>query len=274
MDSTINLERNVFDRIRLAVPVAESSINRPAVMEERNRLAREIHDTLAQAFAGILLQLENVPVRVIARGQLNSDAAERVARAKHLAKCGLEDSRRMLLGLRPKSLDGASLVKALKALAQQCAGESHIVCRFRFTGQKTDLSPEIQDELYRIAQEALCNVRKHSRATLVSILLSYESDMIVLTVRDNGQGIDAERPKAAGEGFGLSSMRERALRIGGSMEINSGPQEGTEIKVLVLPPAIGSKKVIRKASSLVHGSRSDDSPARHGNRMSLAQTVT
>jgi signal transduction histidine kinase len=219
-----------------------------AVMEERNRLAREIHDTLAQAFAGILLQLEAVPERGGARGQLGFDSAERLARAKHLAKSGLEDSRRMLLGLRPKSLDGASLVGALKALAQRCAGEWRIVCKFRLIGRETDLSPDVQDEFYRIAQEALCNVRKHSRATSVSISLSCESDMIALKIRDNGQGFEARRPKADREGFGLSSMRERALRIGGSMDISSAPRAGTEVRVCVLHPGVGSKGVIRQGA--------------------------
>jgi two-component system, sensor histidine kinase and response regulator len=200
-------------------------------MEERRRLAREIHDTLAQAFAGILLHLGAVAERVAAEGQLGSDSAERLACVRHLAKCGLEDSRRMLLGLRPKSLDGASLVGALQALAQRCASEWRIGCKFRFIGQETSLSPEVQDEFYRIAQEALSNVRKHSRATSVSILLSCEANVIALTIKDNGQGFVDKHPTTASEGFGLSLMRERALRIGGSMDINSAPRRGTEVKV-------------------------------------------
>jgi signal transduction histidine kinase len=220
-----------------------------AVLEERRRLAGEIHDTLAQAFAGILLQLEGVPERANAGGQSGSDSAERLTRAKRLAKSGLEDSRRMLLGLRPKSLDGASLVEALKALAQRCAGELSIVCKFRFMGQKTYLSPDIQDEFYRIAQEALCNVRKHARATSVSILLSCESGLVALKIKDNGQGFQAKRTETAQEGFGLSSMRERAFRIGGSMDISSAPREGTEVRVCVLLPGSGSKGGIRQGAS-------------------------
>ena len=239
----MHFQQDIFNDRRLAMPTAGSSemaAKRFAVIEERIRLACEIHDTLAQAFAGILLQLEAIPERADVGGQLGSYSAERLARAKHLAKSGLEDSRRMLLGLRPKSLDGTSLVGALKALAQRCAGEWRIVCKFRFIGHKTDISPDIQDEFYRIAQEALRNVRKHARATSVSILLTCESDMIALTIRDNGQGFEAKRPKADREGFGLSSMRERALRIGGSMDISSAPRGGTEVRVRVLFPGIGS----------------------------------
>jgi signal transduction histidine kinase len=240
----MRVKQNVLNHTRLAMPLggsSEMSAMRLAVMEERIRLACEIHDTLAQAFAGILLQLEAIPERVDAGGQSGSHSVERLARVKHLAKCGLEDSRRMLLGLRPKSLDGASLAGALKALAQRCAGEWHIVCKFRFIGQETGLPPDVQNELYRIAQEALRNVRKHARATSVSILLSCESDMVVLTIKDNGQGFEARCTETDQEGFGLSSMRERAIRIGGSMDISSAPGGGTEVRVRVLPRGIASK---------------------------------
>ena len=211
-----------------------------AVLEERHRLACEIHDTLAQAFAGILLQLEAVPETVAAGRQLGSDSVERLARVKHLAKCGLEDSRRMLLGLRPKSLDGTSLAGALKALARRYAGEWRIVCKFRIIGQETGLSPDLQDEFYRIAQEALCNVRKHSGATSVSILLSCKPNLVALTIKDNGQGFVDKCPTTASGGFGLSSMRDRAIRIGGSMDISTAPQRGTEIRVRVLLPGVAS----------------------------------
>src|SRR5580692_8993875 len=138
MSNMMRVQQDVFNHSRSAMPTVRSSTVAAtwfAVMEERRRLAREIHDTLAQAFAGILLHLEAVPETVAADGQLGSDSAELLARVKDLAKCGLEDSRRMLLGLRPKSLEGASLVRALKALAQRCAGEWRRVCKFRLIGQ-------------------------------------------------------------------------------------------------------------------------------------------
>jgi len=212
-----------------------------AIMEERRRLACEIHDTLAQAFAGILLQLEGVPEKVDAGRQSDSDSAERLALAKHLAKSGLEDSRRMLLGLRPKSLDGTSLVEALKALAQRWAGEGRMECTFRSIGRETNPPTDVQDEFYRIAQEALCNVRKHSRATSVSILLRCEANLIALTIKDNGQGFVDKHPQTASGGFGLSSMRARARRIGGSMDISSAPKRGTEVRVRVHIPGIAPK---------------------------------
>jgi signal transduction histidine kinase len=240
----MQFQEDIFNDRQLAMPTAENSTMADtwlAVLEERRRLACEIHDTLAQAFAGILLHLESVPETVAAGGQSGSDPAKRLALAKYLAKSGLEDSRRMLLGLRPKSLDGVSLAGALKVLAQHCSSEWRIVCKFRFIGPETDLSPDVQDEFYRIAQEALCNVRKHSRATSVSILLSCKPNLVALTIKDNGQGFVDKRPKTASEGFGLSSMRERAIRIGGSMDISSAPRRGTEVRVRVLLPGTASK---------------------------------
>ncbi len=230
----IHLQQDVFNDSRLAMPMAENSTmvaTWSAVLEERRRLAREIHDTLAQAFIGILVHLESVPETVAAVGKPGSDPAKRLAHAKHLAKCGLEDSRRMLLGLRPKDLDGTSLAGGLKALADRHALEWGIACKFRAIGNEANLPTDVQAELYRVAQEALCNVRKHSRATLVSIFLNWGADTISLTISDNGQGFLARRPKAAMEGFGLSSMRERALRIGGTIDICSTPRRGTEVRL-------------------------------------------
>ena len=201
-----------------------------AVMEERNRLAREIHDTLVQEFAGILLHLE------AAKGCDTAgrySVSECLARARELAKSGLEDARRMLLGLRPKSLEGAPLPDALRQLAERFSRDCGISCTFRRSGRTRELPEDIQDELYRVAQEALCNVRKHSHASSVTILLSYNPREILLTVEDNGQGFAAIKPQAGAQGFGLPTMCDRACRLGGRMDIISGPGKGTEIKIAV-----------------------------------------
>jgi signal transduction histidine kinase len=203
-----------------------------AASEERNRLANEIHDTLAQAFAGILLHLEVVPDTNGAAGQrFGSDWAGHLACAKHLAKCGLDDTRRMLLGLQPRDLDDTSLAGGLKLLANRFTLEWGIACKFRAVGNEIDLPTGVQGELYRVAQEALCNVRKHSRATSASVFLNWGADTISLTISDNGQGFFARRLKVAMEGFGLSSMRERALRIGGTIYIRSTPGRGVAVRL-------------------------------------------
>jgi signal transduction histidine kinase len=202
------------------------------VTEERNRLAREVHDTLVQEFAGILLHLE------AANGsELAVTASECLARARELAKSGLEDARRMLLGLRPKPLEGANLADALGQLAERFSSDCGINCKFSATGRRHKVPEGIEDELYRVAQEALCNVRRHSRAGSVSILLSHTSGGVVLAIKDNGQGFAMKQPKPGAHGFGLPAMYERASRLGGRMDINSGQRTGTEIRMSVPLPS-------------------------------------
>src|SRR5215510_4247619 len=187
-----------------------------AVLEERNRMAREIHDTLAQQFAGILLHLE------AAKSSYETEtASEYLARARELAKCGLEDARRMLLGLRPKSLEGAHLTGALGQLAERFSRDCGIQCTFNVSGRAHKLGEEIENELYRVAQEALCNVRKHARAGCVNVLLSYSTGSVMLVVKDNGQGFAIKQPQAGANGFGLPTMCDRANRLGGRMDIHT-----------------------------------------------------
>jgi len=201
-----------------------------AVLEERSRMAREIHDTLAQGFAGILLHLEAVGS---SENLESSIISECLARARELAKCGLEDARRMLLGLRPKPLEGAHLVQALRQLAERFSPDCGIGCTFRADGRAREIPVKIQDELYRVAQEALCNVRKHSRATSALLSLSYGVGVVVLKIKDNGQGFATIRHQTGRHGYGLSTMRERAERLGGKFEIETGPGHGTEVKISV-----------------------------------------
>ena len=209
----------------------------PEVIEERHRMAGEIHDTMAQAFAGILLHLE-------AASGLDGvvNASECLVKARELAKCGLEDARRMLLGLRPKSLEGAQLCDALSQLADRFSHDCGINCTFSATGRSHKLSEQVENELYRVAQEALCNVRKHSRAGSVAILLSYRSSGVVLAIKDNGQGFAIKQPQTGAQGFGLPTMCERANRLGGKMDINSGLGTGTEIRMTVPLSGLTSKE--------------------------------
>jgi signal transduction histidine kinase len=191
-------------------------------------MACEIHDTLAQEFAGILLHLEAAN-----RSYEPKTASESLARARELAKCGLEDARRILLGLRPKSLEGAHLPDALGQLAQSFSRDCGINCTFRANGRAHQLPEEIENELYRVAQEALCNVRKHSHAASVSILLNYRSGGVVLAIKDNGQGFAIKQNQAGAHGFGLPAMCERANRLGGRMDINTKQGTGTEVRMSV-----------------------------------------
>jgi signal transduction histidine kinase len=205
-------------------------LDRSDVLEERQRLAREIHDTLTQDFAGILLHLE--AAEALAGGRWRR-SAECVSRARELARSGLEDTRRMLLGLRPKPLEEASLSDALRRLAESCARDAGLACSFRVSGRERELPAEVQDELYRVAQEGLCNVRKHARATSAWLALRFEPGAVVLRIKDNGRGFAAVQPQAGGHGYGMTSMRERAHRLGGKIDILSGLGKGTTIVIRV-----------------------------------------
>jgi signal transduction histidine kinase len=213
----------------------------PEVVQECNRMAREIHDTLVQEFAGILLHLE--AANSSGHAQRRENICEHVARAKELAKCGLEDARRILLGLRPKPLEGADFCDALRQLAQNFSHDCGIQCSFCLRGRKLKLPEDAENELYRVAQEALCNVRKHSRAHSVSLLLRYGSSGVLLAIKDNGQGFLFEDTRAGAHGFGLPAMSDRALRFGGRVDVNSRPGAGTELKVTV--PMLGKTSTER-----------------------------
>ncbi|MDB6038658.1 MAG: histidine kinase [Verrucomicrobiales bacterium] len=218
----------------------------PEVIEERNRMAREIHDTLAQQFAGIFLNLENLEAANRLDNGQQQNISEYLDRAKGLAKCGLEDARRMLLGLRPKSLEGIQLCDALKALAGNFSRECGIECSFFLRGRAYKLSETAEDELYRVAQEALCNARKHSGARTVSVLLRYGSAGVLLAIRDDGQGFVVKKTEAGAQGFGLPTMGERANHLGGKMDINTGQGTGTEIRISVPLSGKTSKEKNRK----------------------------
>jgi signal transduction histidine kinase len=194
-------------------------------------MAREIHDTLAQQFAGILLHLEAANNLHNAEQQ---DISEYVTRAKELAKCGLEDARRMLLGLRPKSLGRRPIMRRAQTARREFWRDFGIECSFCWRGRAYKLSETAENELYRVTQEALCNVRKHSGARSVSILLRYRPGGVLLAIKDDGHGFVVKKPQAGAQGFGLLAMSERALRLGGKVEINSSPAgAGTELKMTV-----------------------------------------
>src|SRR5260370_31786372 len=142
----------------------------------------------------------------------------------------------MLLNLRPKSLEGATLPVALRQLAETFTCDCTITCTFCQAGQVRSLPVVIQDELYRVAQEGLSNVRKHSHATSASLSLGYGPGVLVLKIKDNGQGFATIKHQAAGHGYGMSTMRERACRLGARIDINSAPGADTEVRITVPLP--------------------------------------
>lgn len=195
---------------------------RLARAEERARIAREIHDTLAQRLTGIALQLEG------AGRHLESDPArarKRLERALAAAREGLEEARRSVLNLRADPLDGKTLQEALGALTRAFTSETGVRVR-RQVGLEGDLPPGTEAEVYRIVEEALTNVRRHAEATEVRLELRAGKSLGLL-VRDDGRGFD---PDAVPEQrYGLMGMRERAELLDGHLRIRSVPGRGTVV---------------------------------------------
>ncbi|HEX3749358.1 MAG TPA: sensor histidine kinase [Streptosporangiaceae bacterium] len=207
------------------------------VLEERQRMAREIHDTLAQGLTGIITQLEAVQQAGPA-GPAGSDWERRIATAARLARHSLSEARRSVRAVRPESLENTRLPEALADVAGQWSENTGVSAGVITTGTVLGLHPEIEVTLLRVAQEALANVAKHADATRVGITLSYMEDVVSLDIRDDGVGFRPGQrgaPDSAG-GFGLTGMQQRVRRLAGSLAIESEPGHGTAISASV--PAI------------------------------------
>lgn len=204
-----------------------------AVMEERNRMAREIHDTLAQGFTGIILQLEAAEQAL----HDNPPETERhLNQASSLARKSLAEARRSVWNLRPKALEQAHLADAVKQEVSKFSEQSSVSASFTLHGNRRELSPDVETGLFRICQESLANIGKHAEATQVEVALAFDTSMVILTVRDNGIGFEQKSPGKGSkkrQGFGLVSMQERARGLGGTFEIQSKKKEGTLVRVSV-----------------------------------------
>ncbi len=201
------------------------------VLEERQRLAGELHDTLAQAFTSIVMLLEAAEASMRAQP---AAAADHVAQARQAARDGLREARRVVWALRPESLERGTLPDALARVTAELARQTGIAARTVVTGEPQRLPAEVEVTLIRATQEALANVRRHARARHVTVTLSYMDDVVTLDVRDDGAGFDASALPAGPDrhgGLGLVAMRERAEALGGSLTIESAPGEGTSLMV-------------------------------------------
>jgi two-component system NarL family sensor kinase len=200
-------------------------------LEERNRLAREIHDTLAQALAGIALKLEAADALLEGEGPPPAGAREALAHALGLARRSLDEARRSVLDLRPAPLDGRGLAAALRELAAEAAGGAGLQVRVQIEGDDALLPPRVTLGLYRVAQEAVANALRHARASRLELRLAVAEGGASLAVSDDGRGFSPEEP-AAGH-FGLVGAGERARLLGGELRVESAPGAGTRLTVEV-----------------------------------------
>ncbi len=200
-------------------------------LEERNRLAREIHDTLAQGLAAIALRLESVDALLEAETADTARMRSGVGQALALTRANLEEARRSVLDLRAASLEGQTLVQALQSLVNEVELDrgGRVVCEI--TGGGRPLPARIEVGLYRIAREALTNVARHAHATRAHLGLVMTPEEARLVIEDDGHGFD---PASIPQGrYGLRGMSERARLLGGELRIATSPGEGTRIEAII-----------------------------------------
>ncbi|MEU8920461.1 sensor histidine kinase [Kitasatospora sp. NPDC048545] len=212
------------------------------VQDERQRMAREIHDTIAQGLAGIVTQLQAAD-----RARERPDRRDwHLEQARTLAREGLAAARRSVAALRPVELDEAHLPGAVHDLARRWSALHGVPASVEATGDPVPLLTEIEVALFRVAQEALTNVAKHAAASRVGLTISYLEDTVMLDVRDDGVGFDAlaltgqtDPPPGGsgyGSGYGLPGLRQRLERVLGTLTVESAPGAGTAVNASV--PAI------------------------------------
>jgi signal transduction histidine kinase len=201
-----------------------------AVLNERTRVARELHDTVEQGLAGIALQLEAVSGSF----QTAPEAARQsLDVARQMLRYSLEETRRSVMDLRSQALETRDLAGALENLARQMTINTRAEAHVRVSGVRHRLDAAEEHHLLRIGLEALTNALKHGGATRIDIELRFAPDGTNLTVTDNGQGLEAGNRATSGAHFGLQGVRERVDKLGGLLDIDSQPGEGTRLAVMV-----------------------------------------
>jgi len=199
-----------------------------AVIAERNRMARDIHDTLAQGFTGVIMQLEAAK-GATKHGDL-ADAANRIERASELARSSLGEARRSFRALRPRALRDGRLSMALQDLLKRMTEGSGVNADFKAEGDERRIPAEYEEGLLRITQESLTNTLKHANARMFNASLNISAGTIRFQLVDDGRGFD---PQLQSDGFGLIGMKERVDQMGGQFIIRSKPGVGTEILVVL-----------------------------------------
>ncbi len=217
---------SVVESARVAAETRELT-----VLDERNRMAREIHDTLAQGFTGIVLQLEAAEQSL---PDSPASTAAHIDRARKLARESLAEARRSVWALRPTILERRSVVDALRSEVRSLQDEGQVQATFSVSGEQTRLSAGMEETLLRICQESLTNIRRHAVATSVQVRLLFDEGRVTLSIRDNGVGFDCDGVKPGC--FGLLGIQERARQCGGVARISSTPGEGTLVEIDI--PAI------------------------------------
>lgn len=235
IDAIINQSaerQSLIEQLEATQSELAESERRAGVLAERQRLAQEIHDTLAQGFISVIMHLETAVPRLPDDPILH----KHLTQAEDAARDGLTQARRVVQALRPAALEIGSLPDALHNVVAKWQQQSGIPATFTVTGAPLPLAADAEVTLLRATQEALANVHKHAQATAVSVTLSYVGDAVLLDVQDDGVGLANGRlatdPTHSG-GYGLTAMRERVTQHNGAVELESESGEGTTLVVSI-----------------------------------------
>lgn len=223
----VELAHALAQQLTLAVELTRlaEEAQQAALLQERTRMAQEIHDTLAQAFGGILMQLQAFTYFA----QTQPDQAQtHLLTAQALAKEGLAEARRSVWTLYLETAEYENLDQAIAKFIQQTTPRQATPVHLTIEGTPDSLHPDLGLNLLRIAQEAIANALHHAHATTIQVHLSYSAQMLQLTIRDDGCGFD---PQSSTHGFGLLGMQQRASRIGATWNLMSRPREGTTLMI-------------------------------------------
>lgn len=228
----LQLLYTIGDMLSIAIQRARlfENSHQMGILEERNRLAREIHDTLAQGLSGISLRLEALEVLLQTKASAEK-VKNMVTQLLQLTKDHLREARQSVLDLRATPLKNKTLPEALEDLLKNLCKEGRLEMFFEIIGIYSGLSKSIEMGLFRIAQEALNNVKKHAQATEVNVQITYQTNQIILTIEDNGKGFDVDEEMKTG--FGHIGMNERAQLLKGNLAISSNIGVGTKVRVVV-----------------------------------------
>ena len=225
--------KRLIDELESTRSKLATSERQAGVLQERERLAREIHDTLAQGFTSIVMHHEAAGA---ALPNIPGPAGKHLDQAHQTARESLAETRRLVWNLTPQALDRASLTEALDQVAKRWSEDGEEAASVVVTGTVRPLHPSVEVTVLRATQEALSNVRKHADARQVDVTISYMDDELVLDVHDDGIGFDTdgtgkEQSDGSAGGFGLVAMRQRIEQLDGTLLVESGTAHGTTLVV-------------------------------------------
>jgi signal transduction histidine kinase len=227
--SRLNKQQQSLAEANARLTHQASTLEHLATSRERNRVARELHDTLAHTLSGLSVQLEAVKAYWDLDTQKARSTLETSLKAVH---SGLEETRRALQALRASPLDDLGLSLAVRTMVEDVAARTNLALNLSVADKLPSLSPDVEQCIYRVAQEAVTNVTKHAKAKTLTVNLEAAEEKVTLTVHDDGVGFDVEKKDKANH-YGLEGMQERAQLVGGELTVTSKPGEGTTVKLVV-----------------------------------------